>query len=79
MSFFKVIKLYSSDFDYLQLPEDMFRVQKVKDIGIPKVLEYLIIPDQYKWNVWRSFWAAQEEPGVTSLFVCRMADEGEVF
>jgi hypothetical protein len=54
----------------------MFRIQEVEYIGISKVLEYLIIPDQYKWNVWRSFGATQKEPGVTSLFVCRMTNEG---
>ena len=57
----------------------MFRIQEVEYIGISKVLEYLVIPDQYKWNVRDSFGAAQEEPGGTSLFVCRMTNIGEVF
>ena len=57
----------------------MFRIQEVEYISISKVLEYLIIPDQYKWDVWRSFGTTQKEPGVTSLFVRCMADEGKVF
>jgi len=39
----------------------MFRVQEIKYIGISKVLEYLIISDQYQWNVWRPFGTTQKE------------------